>query len=103
MSLTNQHWAVLEPLVEASIWPHANRAKWRSILGELGPWWAAARPFIRWAKLGVWERLLRLAQGRGAALGMPFLDRTSIRAHQKAAGALRKGGTVGVGRERWRA
>ena len=47
--------------------------------------------FIRWAHLGVWERLLLLAQGRGVQLGMTFLDGTSIRAHQKAAGAARRG------------
>ena len=44
--------------------------------------------FLRWAKQGVWERLLELVQQRGGiALGMTFLDGTSIRAHQKAAGA----------------
>ena len=47
--------------------------------------------FIRWAHLGVWERLLLLAQERGVQLGMTFLDGTSIRAHHKAAGA-EKGG-----------
>ena len=41
-------------------------------------------------RLGVWERLLTLAQERGIGLGMTFLDGTSIRAHQKAAGAAKK-------------
>ena len=58
---------------------------------ELGPWWRAAQIFIRWARLGVWERLLNLVQKRGIQLGMTFLDGTSVRAHQKAAGARRKG------------
>ena len=58
---------------------------------DLGPWSRAAQTFIRWARLGVWERLLLLAQERGVQLGMTFLDGTSIRAHQKAAGAARKG------------
>ena len=47
--------------------------------------------FIRWARLGVWERLLSLVQERGVQLGMVFLDGTSVRAHQKAAGAARRG------------
>ncbi len=47
----------------------------------------AAQLFIRWAKQGVWERLLDLVQQRGIALGMTFIDGTNIRAHQKAAGA----------------
>ena len=58
---------------------------------DLGPWWRAAQTFIRWSHLGVWERLLDLAQERGVALGMAFLDGTSIRAQHKAAGAPKKG------------
>ena len=68
-----------------------NGAERRSVPAELGPWWKAAQTFIRWARLGEWERLLEAAQERGVALGMAFLDGTGIRAHQKAAGAARKG------------
>ena len=111
--LTEAQWGVLEPLVEACrpkgktppqdlrqdlrrtieaiLWRHRNGAKWRAIPSELGPWWRAAQTFIRWARLGVWERLLRLVQEQGVKLGMAFLDGTSVRAHQKAAGAARKG------------
>ena len=107
--LTDAEWAILRPLIEecrphgktqhhdlrrtieAILWRHQNGAKWRSIPPELGPWWMAAQTFIRWARLGVWERLLELAQRRGVALGMTFLDGTTIRAHAKAAGAAKKG------------
>ncbi len=106
--LTDMQWAMLEPLVDqcrphakvppsnlrrtisAILWRHENGAKWRAIPAELGPWWMAAQTFIRWSRLGVWERLLGLAQKHGVELGMTFLDGTSIRAHQKAAGAARK-------------
>jgi transposase len=108
MALTDAEWAMLEPLVEACrphakvpprhlrrtisaiFWRHANGAKWRSLPEEYGPWWMAAQTFIRWSRLGVWERLLAMAQERGVQLGMAFLDGTSIRAHQKAAGATKK-------------
>ena len=107
--LTDGQWAVLAPLIEvcrpkaktppqnlrrtleAILWRHQNGAKWRAIPAELGPWWRAAQIFIRWSRLGVWEDLLELAQAKGVALGMVFLDGTNIRAHQKAAGAARKG------------
>ena len=109
MVLTDARWAELEPLVaacrphakvppshlrrtlEAILWRCTNGATWRAIPSELGPWWMAAQTFIRWARLGVWERLLDLAQARGAELGMTVLDGTSIRAHAKAAGAAKKG------------
>ena len=110
MVLTDGQWAVLGPLVEACrpkgktpprdlrrtmeaiVWRHVNGARWRAVPTELGRWWRAAQLFIRWAKLGVWERLLEAAQERGVVLGMAFLDGTSIRAHPKAAGAPKKGG-----------
>jgi transposase len=107
--LSDAQWAVLEPLVEACrpkaktppqdlqrtlsgiLWRHQNGAKWRAIPEELGPWWRAAQIFIRWSRAGVWERLLHLVQERGVQLGMVFLDGTNVRAHQKAAGAAKRG------------
>src|ERR687897_743065 len=107
--LSDEQWALLEPLVEACrpkgktppqdlrrtlsaiLWRHQNGAKWRAVPEELGPWWRAAQIFIRWERAGVWERLLNLVQERGIQLGMVFLDGKSVRAHQKAAGARRKG------------
>ncbi len=107
--LSDAQWAVLEPLVEicrpkgktppqdlrrtisAILWRHQNGAKWRAVPADLGPCWRAAHVFIRWARLGVWERLLALVRERGVALGLVFLDGTCVRAHQKAAGAARKG------------
>src|SRR3712207_1573548 len=107
--LSDGQWALLEPLIEACrpkgktppqdlrrtlsaiLWRHQNGAKWRAVPEEMGPWWRAAQIFIRWARAGVWERLLNLVQECGIKLGMVFLDGTSVRAHQKAAGARRKG------------
>ena len=110
--ISDERWAVLEPLlnevrppaarpiqhfrrtIEAIVWRHDNGAKWRSIPAALGPWWKAAQTFIRWSRLGVWERLLLLVQEHGLELGMVFLDGTVVRAHHKAAGARKEGRTV---------
>jgi transposase len=109
--VSDEHWAVLEPLIEACrprgktepldlrqtieaiVWRHQNGAKWRSVPPDLGPWSRAAQTFIRWSHLGVWEQLLDLAQQRGITLGLVFVDGTSIRAHHKAAGAPKKTGS----------
>src|SRR5215210_9384247 len=119
--LADAQWMSLEPLIEACrpkgktppqdlrrtisaiVWRHQNGAKWRAIPADLGPWSRAAQTFIRRARLGVWERLLHLTQERGVQLGMTFLDGTSIRAHQKAAGAARKGARQrsGMSEKRW--
>ena len=108
---TDTEWALWEPLIEAVrprgktppkelrrtiaaiLWRHRNGATWRATPAELGAWWLAAQLFIRWAELGVWGRLLGLAQesAGGLELGLAFLDGTNIRAHAKAAGAPKKG------------
>ena len=63
--LTDEQWAVVEPLVEACrpkgkmppqdlrrtvsaiVWRHENGAKWRAIPAVYGPWWRTAQLFIR--------------------------------------------------------
>jgi transposase len=110
--LTDVQWSAIEPLIEAVrpqtgreltnlrrtfeaiVWRMQNGAKWRAIPAELGPWWMAAQTFLRWSKLGVWERFFEAAKAAGSpALGMVFMDSTIIRAHQKAAGATKRGTT----------
>ena len=107
--LTDEQWAVLKLMVEvcrpkgktppedlrrtvsAIVWRHENGAKWRAIPADYGPWWRAAQLFIRRSRHGAWERLLVLLQQREVKIGLIYLDGTSIQAHQKAAGAARKG------------
>src|SRR3954471_3819894 len=109
MAMTDAQWAALAPLVEASrrrsqrppralrrtldgiLWRHRNGATWRAVPAEYGPWWRSAQLFIRWSRLGAWQRLLGLAQARGGALGLALLDGSVIRAHHKAAGARKRG------------
>jgi transposase len=87
----------LRRTIAAILWRHQNGTKWRNIPPGLGPWLRAAQLFIRWAKRGVWERLLDIAQRRGVALGMTFIDGTNIRAHQKAASAEKRGSKAALG------
>lgn len=98
--LTDAQWAMLRPLIDACrphakvppshlrrtvstiLWRHEDRARWRALPSELGLWWMAAQTFIRWARLGVWERLLTLVQERGLQLRMTFLDGTNASSDQ---------------------
>ena len=93
--LTEAQWSAIEPLIEAvrpqtgrkladlrrtfeaMVWRLQNGAKWRAIPAELGPWWRAAQTFLRWSKLGVWERFFEIAKAAGwPQLGMVFMDGT---------------------------
>lgn len=104
--LSDREWAVLKaaldaarsgtgrPLrdertvVEGIVWRMRNGAKWRSLPERFGPWWRAAQLHIRWSKAGVWERAFEVLRddGAGPDLEEVFMDGSSIRAHQKAAG-----------------
>ena len=59
--------------------------------GRTGALVAGRAAVIRWSKLGVRQRLLDLCQEKGLSLGLVHLDGTIIRAHQKAAGAEKRG------------
>lgn len=77
--------------IEAVIWRMRNGTPWRAVPAEMGPWWRAAQLHIRWSRKGQWGRLFEVLREQGHPnLGEVFLDGSSIRAHQKAAGA--KGG-----------
>ena len=77
--------------LEAVIWRRRTGAPWRALPAEFGPWWRAAQLHLRWSNKGRWARLLEVLRAEGhPELGEVFLDGSSIRAHQKAAGA--KGG-----------
>ena len=57
----------------------------------------AAQLFIRWARLGVWDRLLGLALECRVTLGMAFLDTTSVRRTTRRRGRPKRGNCAGNG------
>ena len=92
------------------LWRHRNGAAWHAVPAQYGPlgslprlrpggtddrrrrsWWRSAQLFIRWSRLGAWQRLLGLAPARGVELGWALLDGPVIRARHKAAGARKRG------------
>jgi transposase len=84
-------------VVNAILWKLATGAPWRDLPERYGPWQSVYTRFRRWTKAGVWDRLFAAIQREADAAGqidwdIHFVDGTSIRAHQHAAGA--KGGTL---------
>ena len=62
---------------------------WRDLPKCFGPWNSNYRRFARWADKGVLHRLLA-ELAKDADFEDLYLDSTIIRAHQHAAGALKK-------------
>jgi transposase len=77
--------------IEAVLYLARTGAPWRDLPTEFGHWDAVYNRFRRWEQSGVWRRLgagLQPDKFKGAR--QLFIDSTIVRAHQHAAGALKK-------------
>jgi putative transposase len=84
-----RHGADNRLFVEAVLWLGRTGAPWRDLPAEFGNWNSTFRRFRRWAKNGVWSRILEKVI-EAPDLEHLIIDATIIRAHQHAAGG--KGG-----------
>ena len=78
--------------INAVLWVARTGAPWRDLPERFGPWNSVFQRFNRWCKRGVWARILRV--WKDPDLESLMLDSTVIRAHQHAAGALKKGAKI---------
>ena len=77
--------------LEALLYLNRTGSPWRDLPAELGYWHAVYMRFRRWAERGVWERLWKNLQAEPFAQARElFMDSTTVRAHQHAAGAPKK-------------
>ena len=108
--LTDEAWAEIAPIlatiksragsppalsdrmfIEAVLYLARTGTPWRDLPADFGHWDAVYNRFRRWEARGLWRQLwerLRAEEGR-VALYL-FIDATIVRAHQHAAGALKK-------------
>jgi transposase len=75
--------------IEAILWIGRTGARWRALPPEYGHWHRVFVRFSRWCKTGVWDQLMQHLR-QDADMEESFIDSTAIRAHQHAAGALKK-------------
>jgi putative transposase len=75
--------------VDAVLWMCRTGAPWRDLPAEFGEWNSVWRRFSRWAKRGVWSRILE-HMSDDPDLEHIIIDATIVRAHQHSAGG--KGG-----------
>ena len=85
-------------VVEGIRWRLRTGAPWRDVPERYGKWQTLYSRFRRWRLMGVWARVLAALQAEADAQGaldwsLHFLDGSSIRAHQHAAGA-KKGAAI---------
>jgi len=71
--------------VDAVIWMARTGCPWRDLPPFFGKWNSVWKRFRRWAKAGIWERILA-ALADDPDFESVIIDGTVIRAHQHAAG-----------------
>ena len=108
--LTDQQWERLEPLlppqkphtgrpnedhrttINGILWIQRTGAPWRDLPERYGKHSTVSSRFYRWRAAGIWDRIFETVQAQADAEGrldweVHYVDGTSIRAHQHAAGA----------------
>ena len=108
--LTDEAWAELAPIlaaiksrassppvlsdrmfIEAVLYLARTGTPWRDLPEDFGHWDAVYNRFRRWEARGIWRQLWEHLQGGDCPLTRHlFIDATIVRAHQHAAGALKK-------------
>ena len=108
--LTDAAWAELAPIlaaiksragsppvlsdrmcIEAVLSLARTGTPWRDLPADFGHWDAVSNRFRRWERRGLWRQLWERVQAEDCPRTRHlFVDATIVRAHQHAAGALKK-------------
>lgn len=114
--LTDEMWAVLEPLlpardgvmgrrrtpdrpcVEGAVYRLRTGCAWRDLPPEFGPWQTVWKRHYKFSRDGTWDRVLAALQSRADAAGgidwTVSVDSTIARVHQHGATAKRARGAA---------
>jgi transposase len=77
--------------IEAVLYLARTGTPWRDLPEDFGHWDAVYNRFRRWEVRGIWRQLWERLQGGDCPRARHiFIDATIVRAHQHAAGALKK-------------
>ena len=102
--LSDQEWAVIEPLlpqnsrgvarvddrrvINGILWRFRTGSSWRDVPERYGPRTTLYNRFTRWRTAGVWDRLLA-AVSKAYDGDIVMIDSSCVRVHQHGAGAKR--------------
>ena len=93
-------WKDHRLMIDGILWALSDGGRWRNLPAEFGPWQSVYDRFRRWARKGLWDKILLRLQARKLAGGtidleLYCIDGSVIRAHQSAAGAPKKNSRPG--------
>jgi transposase len=90
-----RRWRDHRQVVKAILWKLRTGAPWRDLPERYGPWKTAHERLRHWTADGTWDRILDEVIVKDDSVGRVewvfSVDSSSVRAHQHAAGARKKG------------
>ena len=93
-----RRWREHRQVINGILWKLRTGAPWRDVPERYGPWKTCHERLRIWTIDGTWARILEEAVVKDDAAGevewVLSVDSTSIRAHQHAAGARKKGAAL---------
>ncbi len=78
-------------VVSGIIFVIRNGLRWRDAPKEYGPHKTIYNRFIRWSRLGVFNRIFAALAAKGGTPDQLMIDATHLKAHRTAASLLKKG------------
>ncbi|QIE56664.1 transposase [Pikeienuella piscinae] len=78
-------------IVSGIIFVIRNSLRWRDAPGEYGPHKTICNRFVRWSRLGVFNRIFAGLAAKGGEPDQLMIDATHLKAHRTAASLLKKG------------
>ena len=78
-------------IVSAIVFVIRNGLRWRDAPREYGPHKTVSNRFIRWSRLGVFNKIFAALAKKGGEPERIMIDATHLKAHRTAASLLKKG------------
>jgi putative transposase len=78
-------------IVSAIVFVIRNGLRWRDAPAEYGPHKTIYNRFVRWSRLGVFNKIFAALACRGRNSERVMIDATHLKAHRTAASLLKKG------------
>ena len=78
-------------IISGIIYVIRNGLRWRDAPKEYGPHKTIYNRFIRWSRLGVFNRIFAALSAEGGTPDQLMIDATHLKAHRTAASLLKKG------------
>jgi len=78
-------------VISGIIYVIKNGLQWKDAPKEYGPYKTLYNRFVRWSRMGVFNRIFAELAGRAGAPDRLMMDATHLKAHRTAASLLKKG------------